>query len=249
MTSFIFFALLSAHASAQTLPEACKRTGTDVLMALRDPNNQLSFDNDGGLFDGGVCWWHTRFTRSAAYLAEFHPELPKLSDDDAVNAIHAISELNEKVVIAGYANLKDFSTDYQQEIQSQLNKWQIRNGFLHAAWIQDLEGHDSAPPDQLHDMIYGIASQFDQEKRPLFLFLRLKGVTSHASLLIGYNFTSDGVALDVLDSNFTGTVTTFTYTEGMTSLDYHGTPYVPYVEFEDDFDQINGALQDACISS
>ena len=42
-----------------------------------ETTNLMSFKNQGGLFNGGVCWWHSRFQRNIFYLSIFRPDLNK----------------------------------------------------------------------------------------------------------------------------------------------------------------------------
>ena len=77
------------------------------LISQRD--NQLGFVNQGGLFGGGVCWWHSRFTRSAAYLAVFDPSLPRPSDEDAKKIISRLRDRKGVTLIPGFRNLFEFS--------------------------------------------------------------------------------------------------------------------------------------------
>ncbi len=44
-------------------------------------NNRLVFDGSGGIRNGGLCWWHSRLTRSATYLTVYQPDLPKPTEE------------------------------------------------------------------------------------------------------------------------------------------------------------------------
>lgn len=49
---------------------------------LYNENNHLYNLNRGGIANGGVCWWHSMFSRSATFLAVYRPDLPHGTKDD-----------------------------------------------------------------------------------------------------------------------------------------------------------------------
>ena len=65
----------SANSASQEEVKFCAEN--DVQKKISNSNNRLSFTNSGGLVNGGVCWWHSRFTRNANYVAVFSPDKAK----------------------------------------------------------------------------------------------------------------------------------------------------------------------------
>jgi hypothetical protein len=87
-------------------------------------NNLMSFTNHGGLANGGVCWWHSRFQRNALYLTLYKPDLPKPNDEETRDIVAAIRAGDAVVEIPGYKNFAEFSKDKEAAIQRELEKWQ-----------------------------------------------------------------------------------------------------------------------------
>lgn len=218
---------------ADSIPSVCERNHVTTLELLRERSNRLSFGNQGGLIDGGVCWWHSRFERAASYLADFHPELPKPSRKQARRICNDLSHMRV-TRIPGYENLAQFSRDFESEIQSELNEWQLRDGFLKQEWIRGLSGKTKTTATKLRKHMNQIVARFKKNPHPLFLMLQFPGITSHAYLLIDATKTAEGYELDVIDSNHPGSIRTQVYLSGDPSLYDHGTPFIPYPGFNQD---------------
>ncbi|MFL5785932.1 MAG: hypothetical protein ACJ76H_15040 [Bacteriovoracaceae bacterium] len=225
----------------------CEKRSSDphaLQTLITDYNNQLYFMNEGGLFGGGVCWWHSRFTRSALYLAVFDPSLPKPSDAEAREIIGRIRDRKGITLVPGFKNLRDFSLAYRDEIQHKLNDWQKSDGVLKAAWVQGLSGKpavDAAQLEKIMDETY----ERVQKGEVLYQMLQMKGIDSHAWLVVGMEKLSDGYKLTVIDSN-TGT-DTFTYQKGMTNFPYHGWySFVPYTHQVKEERKLSNKFSDFC---
>lgn len=194
------------------------------LITQRD--NQLGFVNQGGLFGGGVCWWHSRFTRSAAYLAVFDPSLPKPTDEEAKKIISRLRDRKGVTLIPGFRNLYEFSVAYPNQIQSKLNDWQRSDGILKASWVRGLSGKSEISADELSkrmDELYERVSKGEV----VYQMLQMPGVVAHAWLVTGMEKTDDGYRLEVVDSNV-GT-DHYVYRQGMTTFNYQGWyKFVPY---------------------
>lgn len=192
--------------------------------------NHLSFTNSGGLFNGGICWWHSRFTRNSLYLSVWRPELPRPSADQAKAIIKALRKGQDQVIIPGFDNLYDFSRAYETLIRKELEKWQISDGAYKAKWMEGLLGMPFLPAGMLSnhmDELYGAISRTNDI---IFLRVQLQGVAAHAWLVKSMKKTKEGYQFEVLDSNFEG-IKTFQYTRGSTSMRYFGKKFIPYLQF------------------
>ena len=118
---------------------------------LEDDNNRLSFSNRGGLLNGGVCWWHSRFQRNSIYLTMYNPDLPTPTEKEAKKIISNIRKGKKIVIIPGFDNFYDFSRKYYSLIQKELEKWQRRDGFIRQSWITGLSGDYEVSADELAD--------------------------------------------------------------------------------------------------
>ena len=132
-----FFVALSFNAVAGLTPSQSKdqfcadRSESSFNKTLlQNELNMMGFANEGGIANGGVCWWHSRFQRNATYLTIYKPSEKKPSKEQAKNIITKIKLAKEVVIIPGFRNFSEFTSTYQSEIQSELNKWQKLDGVV-----------------------------------------------------------------------------------------------------------------------
>jgi len=246
--SFVFFLFIIPQVYGQVFQSdynICSRNHLVVRDLLSNPENRLSFKNRGGLFNGGVCWWHSRFERASAYLIEFRPELEKLSSTDLKKKLMNLTMM-KLTVIPGYKNLEEMSRENKGLIQEILNGWQVRDGFINQAWIKGLQGKTHLEPTKLKVHMDNIFQTFQKDKKPYFLMLQLPFVVAHAFLLMDMVKTENGYQLFVIDSNAPGEIITQDYKEGSSSLFYKKSPYVPYIGFAQDFAKINSEKLNFC---
>jgi hypothetical protein len=235
---------LSSFASVYD-SEICERNNDNVINHLTNSENRLSFRNGGGLFNGGVCWWHSRFERVSAYLMEFRPEDEKLPSNLLKTRLMNLTFM-KMTVIPGYHNLKELSEENKELIQKILNQWQARDGFINQAWIQGIQGKTHLPAEKLKQHMDHIFEIFQKQRKPYFLMLQLPSVVAHAFLLVDMLKTSQGYKLFVIDSNAPGKVITQDYISGTKSLIYKSSPYVPYLGYAQDFLKIKTERLNFC---
>lgn len=239
-----------AHAmsAANSKAEFCasKRTKDYAQQMLNNEENILSFTNYGGLINGGVCWWHSRFTRNATYLAIYRPELAAPSLAQAKAIIKKIRSGNAVVDIPGFANLYDFSISYHREIQDELERWQRNDGFVRQQWIVGLAGRSETTASDLKNKMDDLYKYVAVEGNVAYQKLQLPGVVAHAWLVTGMEKTSDGYEMTILDSNYSRPYTV-SYYEGMTHFNYGGFGnFVPYVERERELNSLKSVANRAC---
>lgn len=239
----LIIALFSTQSLAQTL---CERTRADLLIQFEDPANRMGFRNDGGLLDGGVCWWHSRLQRSSLYLARFEPTLPRPTQKAARKIIEHLIHFDSVVTIPGYSNFSEFSKDYQEPIQNELNEWQIRDGFIHHQWVRGLYGRPSLPPAVLRERMDRIFVKFKKSKPGLWVMAQFPGITSHALLFIGMTRTSTGFTIRAIDSNRPSMTREITYQYGDRSLKLGNEGFTPFVGFQSDQEEIDETLNRYC---
>ena len=208
---------------------------------VADEVNRLSFVNAGGLFNGGVCWWHSRFTRNAAYVANFQPHEAKPSLAQARRIIHAIRLGTAIVDVPGYSDLQTFSIDFHNEIQAKLNEWQVVEGD----WMRGLAGRTSEAPDRLASRMDELYQRVVVNQELVYQKLQLPGITSHAWLVIHMVRESNGYLLTVADSNSL-TLNTRRYTRGSTQMMYGDKGFVPYIEFQDELRSLEQVVRNHC---
>lgn len=103
----VFLGLMTAHTSyaavaSQSAAEYCvdRRDENFMQDLAKNSQNHLAFRNSGGLLNGGVCWWHSRFTRNALYLAIYRPDLPRPNGDQMASIIRDIRNGRTVVTIS-----------------------------------------------------------------------------------------------------------------------------------------------------
>lgn len=212
---------------------------------VSDEANRLSFKNGGGLLNGGVCWWHSRFTRNAAYVARFRPYESKPSISEAKKIIHNIRLGNQVVDVPGYSDLYTFSIDFKEEIQGKLEEWQTADGIGRSGWIRGLQGRTTLRADKLATMMDELYQRVMVKHEVVYQKLQLPGITAHAWLVINMVKESNGYLLTVADSNYL-TLRTHRYNRGSTHMLYGSKKFVPYTEFTNELQRIEEVVQNNC---
>ena len=224
----------------------CKRSREDLLLDFNDPLHRVGFKNNGGLFNRGVCWWHSRLQRSAVYLSLFAPEQPRPGYGEAQTIIRHLIRFDSVVLIPGYSNFRDFSSDHAELIQRELNLWQIEDGFINQEWARGIYGSPRMPADTLHSRMDRIYERFKLSKPGLWIMAQLPGITTHALLLIGMNATEHGYALNVIDSNHPDVTRSLEYQFGDHAIDLGKDTFTPFIGFDRDQMKIDRTLKAFC---
>ena len=199
------------------------------LEMIESVENQLSFTNEGGVFNKGVCWWHSSLTRASSYLAYFSPNKSKPSIAEVRNILKRLSTYSEVVEIPGYENLYEFSKDFKGEIISHLESMQwseIRN-----IESRGLSGSSSSAAD-MRAQIERAYTDVTLHKDPVYMMLQIPGVDAHAWIIYDVKKTDVGYDLYVIDSNYELN-TIWRYKHGMKNFNLltqsGAIPFVPYV--------------------
>lgn len=243
----IFFAFFALHLSlpliAAGLPENkqqfCARFETsgqnqDTILDLStEAINLMSFKNNGGLFNGGVCWWHSRFQRNILYLGIFRPDLEKPKSSIEIQKIIELIRAGKSVVVVpGYANFSEFTEENQKLIQSELNSWQLYDGVILGSWIDGLKGDTKVSESELLAMMNKVHDYVVIKKKIAYQKLQIKGITSHAWLIVGMMTRPSGMDVGYIDSNNPRMSSVYSYKFGdksFNTLSYGD--FVPYLEF------------------
>jgi hypothetical protein len=239
------------------LSSICTQGASEFKDKMFAVENRIAFQNQGGMQNGGVCWWHSRFQRAAWSLAVFDPSKPIPSDNEALQMVRTLIREDSVVVIPGYANLHDFTAANESMIQHELNQWQIRDGFLNQAWLRGISGRSSLPAPKLKTQMDSIYTEFklaSLNQEVIWLMLQIKGIVSHASLIAEMTSVADGgYHLAVVDSNRPEGIVTYDYQVGDTSLtpaspaDYAGDfKMVPYLGYKKDLAKARTAIAQHC---
>jgi hypothetical protein len=218
--------------------------GLQQIVAQRD--NQLWFENQGGLLGGGVCWWHSRFTRAAAYLALFDPSLPKASAEEAKDIILNIRNRKRVVTVPGYRNLYEFSVDYGDEILGKLQDWQRSDALFKAAWFKGAIREIDIPAEKLSNMMDQLYERVSRGE-VVYQMLQMPGIMAHSWLVVGMEKTSSGYEIETVDSNVPGGSSLYKYSRDMKRLDYsYLTTFVPYIAQTGEEANLRDKLTDEC---
>lgn len=244
---FIFYtlAILSLNLMASDI---CSRNSEDIRNFLSQTSSRISFKNDGGLFNQGVCWWHNRLQRSSSYLVTFDSHLPRPSRSEVTKILQSLRSMDSVVLIPGYEDFLTFSQDYQKEVQAILDGWQKIDGFYNFEWIRGISGRSSLPADEMKLRMKEVYSFYSTSPAPLWIMAQMKGVTSHSFLILRMFETGNGHQMELIDSNAPQKILTINYVEGETALRSQDGKYafVPYVGFQNDYKKIVAALKVHC---
>jgi hypothetical protein len=261
-SKFIFFVCVifvvnSSKALATSLPQSkvefCGRFNQsgeltdDILELSVDPTNLMSFKNNGGLFNGGVCWWHSRFQRNALYLTIFRPDhkIPPIFELKRI--IRDIRDGLKIVTIDGFHNFNEFTEVYRDLIQHELNSWQLFDGIILGKWIDGLSGTTTTRPEILKEYMDSLFDYVSAKKKIAYQKLQIKGITSHAWLVIGTSKNSVGMEIGYIDSNSPNMSQNYTYLYGDTSFytKSYG-QFVPYLEFKREENRLLSIAKNFC---
>jgi hypothetical protein len=237
----------------QSKEEFCDRINNEesILDLSTDSMNLISFKNQGGLFNGGVCWWHTRFQRNSLYTVILRPELPRLkSQSDIKKVIRSIREAKTMTVIPGYTSFNEFTTTHKEDILNELENWQLYDGVVLGSWVDGLKGDISVKPERLAEMMDKLFHYVSVEKKMAYEKLQIKGITAHAWLIVGMKKSTNGYEIGLIDSNNPMAIENYTYKYGESSFyDKSYGNFVPYTEFIREEDRLRLVSKNYCLNN
>lgn len=226
----------------------CERNGQDITDLLADVSNRIDFKNQGGLFNGGVCWWHSRLQRSSIYLTRFAPNAPKPNASQLRQILLGLKNMNQVVVIPGYENFNSFTQENQRAVQALLDQWQREDGFLNFEWMRGLSGKSSLPPQEMEAQMQRMYRFYLQSPVPVWVMAQMKGIIAHSFLIRHMEAVPNGFELEVIDSNKPKELRMIRYRVGDEVINFDGgkIPFVPYVGFQEDFVRMGQAIRNHC---
>jgi len=239
---------VSAFVPSQSKEEFCadRKDKSFVKSLAQFSANLMSFRNHGGIVNGGVCWWHSRFQRNALYLTYYNPHAPKPDRKTAIALIRDIRNQDGLTEIPGFNNFEEFSTAFENEIQDELERWQKFEG-LRFTWIRGLRGASSVSAEWLKELMDNLYEEVVTNNNIGFQKLQMKGLTAHAWLVVNMQKTADGYDLEVIDSNLPNATSYYQYRIGDKNLQYpYMGQFVPYLENVNEMKWINETIQEAC---
>jgi hypothetical protein len=212
-----------------------------------DSSNLMAFQNHGGIGNGGVCWWHSRFQRNALYLTIYKPSLQKPSIDEARELVKQIRDAKEVVVIPGFRNFAEFSYEHQALIQRELEKWQKGDGVIRFAWVKGLSGSAKIEAEKMKSSMDELYEEVEVNKNIAYNKLQIPGIEAHAWLVVHMEKVSSGYNLEILDSNFPSHTEIYRYRDGDVNFNYHGYfTFSPYLEKTNELEKIKKVIQKKC---
>lgn len=228
----------------------CQQVAADpslFLKKLRSAENRLSFTNHGGIMNGGVCWWHSRLTRIAQYLAVFNPAGKPLTDNEAYGQVKRLRQ-GKPTTFSGFKNFYDFSIVHSEAIQKNLEEWQITNGGFQLGFLDGLSGSSFVSAKEMKTIMDSNFDLFQTTQKPIYQVLQLPGLTAHAWLIIDMVPTLNGYQFDVVDSNYMP-IQSWTYKNGDTGFYFGRSPFVAYTTNRglDEEKLLTQRLESACL--
>ena len=245
---FFFLLLLILIYSPAHADDFCHRSNEDFRHHLLEASSRISFKNNGGLFNGGVCWWHSRLQRSSAYLVKFDPTQKVPSDSEVWSILKALRSMSRVVTIPGHHDFASFTEAHKSQVQKLLNEWQASDGFINQQWVRGISGQSILSPQGLKNQMDYIFNFYKESPLPVWLMAQIKGITAHAFLLIDMIPNGDGFEMKLIDSNKPLITRTVYYSFGDRNLTLDDKKYtfIPYTGFQKDFKLIAQALQRHC---
>lgn len=238
-----------AQGPSQTEEQFCvdREDANFVKDLTMDASNLMAFTNHGGLLNGGVCWWHSRFQRNALYLTIFKPDEKKPTDQEARKLIIKIRTAKEVVVIPGFKNFAQFSNAYEAQIQHEIEYWQKLDGVAKFAWVKGLSGSPEVAPQKLKELMAKIYEDVEVNKNISYNKLQIPGIDSHAWLVVHMEKVSGGYNLEILDSNTANKTEIYRYREGDTHFNYYNYfNFVPYLDQKLEMQTLKKSISKFC---
>ena len=235
--------------SSQSMKQFCedRASSTFEKELVSDANNLMAFANRGGIVNSGVCWWHSRFQRNSLYLTYFSPEKERPSREEAKKIIDKIRSAEELVEIPGFRNFNEFSKEHSRDIQKELNKWQRADGIIKFNWLIGLAGRSKVKAHKLERMMDRLYKYVEIDGNIAYQKLQIKGIVSHAWLVIGMKKFTDGYDLEVLDSNSPFQTMSYSYRYGQRNLShYEFGNFVPYLGRKGEMQKLKLAVLKKC---
>ncbi len=242
---FFFLILASLESSAQTL---CQRIEGGISNYLEDSTSRINFKNHGGLLNGGVCWWHSRLQRSSAYLVEFEPKMSIPTSEEAIKILKKIKAMKSVVVIPGFEDFNSFTNFFSKEVQQFLEAWQREDGFLNQQWLRGISGRSELSSDDMIARMDILYAQFQNSPTPVWIMAQIKGVSSHAFLILDMKTVANGYALRLIDSNHPLDTRLLNYERGQKFLKHvkENYSFVPYFGFKKDSLNLQMVIRKYC---
>ncbi len=242
----------NAFSMPTTKIEFCNRlkNRSDIKKEALESINLMAFKNNGGLFNGGVCWWHSRFQRNAFYLLKINPTGIRPSISEAKEIIKRIRNSDEVLTLNGFNSFYDFTNFFNHEIQKELDRWQIYDGVVLGGWIDGIKGDTEVPANELESKMNELYQYVNMAHKVAYQKLQIKGITSHAWLVTDIVKTDSGFDLGYLDSNDPLSLNLYRYKKGDKSFNVRGYGnFVPYLEFKREESKLNQVAQNYCNNS
>ncbi len=244
-----FSSSLMASQMPQDRADFCTRfeNQTELLDLTTNTENLINFKNDGGLFNAGVCWWHSRFQRNLLYLTIFKPELNRPKKNEIQNLIAEIRFAQKVITIPGFHNVEDFTKEYRSEILRELADWQLFDGIVLKAWITGIQGSTRVHKDVLKKMLDEVYDYVKIKNKIAYQKLQIKGITAHSWLVVGIKKKPNGYSIGIIDSNTPRQTTQYKYEYGNTSFyDKDYGVFVPYLEFKREEERLTAIAKKYC---
>lgn len=247
-TLFALLTLISISQAFASKEEFCAdRAQPKFVKDLTlDASNLMGFKNHGGIRNGGVCWWHSRFQRAALYLTHYNPSAEKPELTTARQIIRTLRNANDVVEIPGFKNFLEFSTHFEKEIQNELEAWQ-RFESLRFTWIRGLRGSTRVSAQWMQELMDDLYEETEVNGNMSYQKLQMKGLTAHAWLVVNMKKFDNGYDLEVVDSNNQNMTKVYQYRHGDKNLLYkNNSPFTPYLEHTFEMEKINSTIKEAC---
>lgn len=239
----------AAQYQSQNKKEFCadRKSKNFIKDLTLNSDNLMSFRNQGGIGNGGVCWWHSRFQRNALYLTIFNPSKDFPSPERAKEIIKEIRKGKKVIEIGGFRNFAEFTSAYFTDIQDELNRWQKNDGITKFNWVIGLAGQTAVAPEELESKMNDLYNYVVKGNNIAYQKLQMKGVVAHAWLVVNMSKTPEGYDLEVIDSNFPRSTNVYRYTKGMINFNhYHYGEFVPYLERTKELSKIKEVVSQNC---
>ena len=238
-----------AQSPSQSIEQFCADRSSPAFAKklIKDAANLMSFQNQGGIANGGVCWWHSRFQRNATYVTIYKPAEPRPDASEVRKIVNEIRSGKKIVIIPGYRNFGEFSYYQANAIQAELEQWQRGDGFLRFGWVNGLKGKNIVSAERMAALMDELYDYVETEGNIAYQKLQIKGIDAHAWLVVNMKKVSNGYDLEILDSNYPSSTNFYKYRLGQTHFnhEYYG-KFTPYLERKAEMEKLTLTVLKQC---
>jgi hypothetical protein len=201
-----------------------RKNPEDIRFSLYNPENRISFANDNGDWNLGLCWWMARFQRNLTQLIIFeggskhYTDCPLLKINQIENVFARLRD-HQVTRVGCYNNAQDFTKAHKNQLLRLLSDWQKHDTYF-LQFLKGLKGSSEMNPVTVANKMEQIYDQVERQNQIAYVMLQMPGAAAHAWLVIAAEKQKTQMMMDVVDSNYPKNILRVRYTYGSRDMSF-----------------------------